>query len=100
MEQHDVWTIFRVTCWTWSGGREGTENPQGPTANVHGPKEAKQAGKFFDPEEEWSELHMDMDGEDDSWAGMGEDDAEAVPPEEPHQDANSHGERSRRTTAA
>ena len=74
-----------------SGCREETENPQGPTANAEGPNEAKHAEEFFDPEKEWSELHEDMEGEDDPRAGMDMDGAEAVLLEEPSQDANRLG---------
>ena len=75
-----------------SGCREETENPQSPTANAEGPNEAKHAEEFFDPWKEWSELHEDVEGEDDPRAGMDMDDAEAVLLEEPSQDANRLGQ--------
>ena len=57
---------------------------RGPTAKVESPPEAKQTEEFFDPEKEWSELHEDMEGEDDPWAGMGTDDEEETLPNEQH----------------
>ena len=53
------------------------------------PKDAKQAEESVDRDKEWSELHEDMESEEDPWAGTGMDDAEAVLSQEPCQDANS-----------
>ena len=69
-------------------------NPQGPSANAEGPKEAKRAEFSFDPEKEWNELHKDMESEEDPGAGMGMDEEEETLPRESDAGDDAGGESS------
>ena len=40
------------------------------------------AEEFFDPENEWNELHDGLESEEDPWASMGMDDAEETLPKD------------------
>ena len=77
-----------------SGGREGAENLQGPTAKAECHFEAKQAEDMFDPEKVRDELREGLESEEDPRAGVGMDDDEETLPNAQDARVDAGGERS------